>query len=146
MTKEINDLIQLLKNVADKLIQIQNITLNQSQILLSNEDEDNKVTLLEEMNRYKEELTGEMETIEKKFEERYFERRKGNIEKNVILVLQKNIQEILNLKKEVINLERTNVTIMQTKSKELLGPMKVIKNVNSAITAYKKFSKHSGSI
>ncbi|ONI40177.1 hypothetical protein AN640_01450 [Candidatus Epulonipiscium fishelsonii] len=142
MIKEIDDLIQLSKDVAGKLVQIQNITLNQRQVLLSNEEENNKVSLLEEMNRYKEELTIGMEEKENKFEELYFEVRKGNIENKVILVLQKNIQEILNLKEEIVNLEKTNVMIMQTKSRELLGPTKVIKNVNSAITAYKKFSKN----
>ncbi|OON98157.1 MAG: hypothetical protein ATN36_01350 [Epulopiscium sp. Nele67-Bin005] len=145
MTKQVSKLDELqliLKEVIEQLKDIEGITLNQHQILLSDMTQDEKLKILEEMANYKNEMTLKIEAEEDKFQDLYKEVRPQLTSKSYVAELQSKIKELLDLKDVIIKMETTSVEIMDKQVKNVLGKLNIPMNSNQALSQYKKFEKN----
>lgn len=137
-----NQLMQLLQKIYDLLEQINGITTNQTTVLLelrqSDESNDNGLDIIEDMVGYKETLMNELSRVEKEFDESYMPY-KGKInDPEQVELLQSAVERILNIKKQIVDAERNNVTIMNSFMSQKEARVAIPKQASQVTEAYKK--------
>lgn len=136
--------MEILFNQLDKidelLEQISVMTFNQATVLIQpNTDEEEKMNLLETMVNYKEEIINELEKVEGQFNNEYSKKREQICSnKDVIVKFKERVQKILDKKQSIQEMEENNVRTLCERNSVKLEPVKISKNPNDAVAAYKK--------
>ena len=130
-------LFETIEMIEEKLEQILQITNNQRAILLQKDASSETVGLLEEMAKYKESFTTEIESIETVFQEAY-NKQKENIQKEgKAQALRQHVENVLGLKETIIKAESQNVILMKEYMKNHLQPVKFQAAPDEVINQYK---------
>ena len=135
-------LLQLLKEIEDLLEQINGLTANQATILLrsveSLEEENEMLSILEDMVAYKEALITSVEEKEVAFEALY-NKDKGQITNpEDVKVFKHYVASILTKKEAIKEQEQSNVAIMKNRAASKVKPVELPKNAQQVTQAYKK--------
>ena len=132
-------LFNQLKEIDDLLDQISTITSNQTTILIdSNTEESEKITLIENMVTYKDELIDKLQQVEILFDKNYKEKREQVTDKKYITQFKQCVSHILIKKQEIQELEQNNVRIMQSQASKSREQIKIQKGAKEVVSAYKK--------
>lgn len=133
-------LFRQLDKIDELLEQISIITFNQTTVLMQpNTDEEEKMKLLETMVDYKEEIINELEKVEDQFNSEYTKKREQICSnKEVVVKFKERVQKILDKKQAIQEMEEKNVRTLCERSSVKLEPVKILKNPNEAVAAYKK--------
>ena len=135
-------LIQMLEKIHELLEQIYGITSNQTTVLLESGqeaiDEEAALKMMEDMVDYKEEIISKVNQLEEQFEKEY-EPYKGRInEPTYVKVFKKHVQDILDMKKNISEAERNNITILNSVMNKRSRKMNINKTAQEVSAAYKK--------
>ena len=136
------NVFEALRKIQELLNQINNITVNQATILLehltySNEDEQ-CINMIQEMVNYKDEVITELERVEQQFQQIYAAEKEELINNGQIKNVKKCVEEILNLKEDIVQREKENMRIMLMKSQKAEKVTKLPISHEQVIAAYKK--------
>lgn len=135
-----NELFGQLKAIDEILEQITTITANQTTVLLQStgENEDDDLSIIENMVSYKDELITKLVEIETLFDKSYKAKREQIKTSREIGEFKKCVASILEKKEKIQKLEKNNVTIMQTRAREIKKIIKIPKAAQEVAEAYKK--------
>ncbi|ONI45695.1 hypothetical protein AN642_01295 [Epulopiscium sp. SCG-B10WGA-EpuloA2] len=139
-TSKFNILDKKIQKVIEILTQIETITGNENQILSIN-NEDIHLDLIEEMSKTKQALTDEVESVEKEFETLYFDLKSllhAKENSAFVKILQDNIKKVLDLKNNIILLEKTNMDKIGRRLQEKFGTLEIPKSRSQIINSYKQ--------
>lgn len=134
-------LLVKLDSIIGLLEQINTITTNQMTVLLSRtleeSDEEEKLGLLEQMVEYKEELILEVEKVEIDFDVSYQEYKGKISNKEYISIFKEKVEYILEVKNRIVENEKSNLMIMQSKARRPKQVMSIPKSSKKVAELYK---------
>lgn len=135
------DLITQLLVIIDLLQQVNGITTNQMTVILESLEADSVPHIdevLEEMSKNKEEIIGAVEEKEIEFEKNYNEQKKSLTDKVYVANLQEKVKEIIELKEKILENEKSNMIIFESKMRKQKEVIELPKNPKKVIDTYKK--------
>lgn len=136
------DLVKILEEIQELLQQICSITANQTTVLLEQggtiEEEEEALSVLEQMVDYKDNLINLVEEKELKFERLYAENKTRISSPEEIKLFKHHVASILAKKEEIKEAEQANVAIMQGRVNRRVKQVELPKNAEQVIHAYKK--------
>ena len=134
-------LLAKLDKISELLEQINSITSNQTTVLLEKdveyEDDNSIIAVLEEMYNYKEQLIGDVERAEADFEKVYEPYRGKITDDSFAQLIKEKVKAILDLKQLIVDNEKTNMMIMQSRGKQLKQTMAIPNNPKKVSEQYK---------
>ncbi len=134
-------LLAKLDKINELLEQINSITSNQTTVLLEKklecEDKNSIIEVLEGMYNYKEQLIGDVESAEADFEKVYEPYRGKITDDSFIRLFKEKVKAILDLKQIIVENEKRNMMLMQSRGKQLKQTVAIPNNPKEVSDRYK---------
>ncbi len=139
------ELFQRLKAIIELLEQIKVLTDNQTTVLLSEEtsleNESGILDLVEEMATYKDELMTGLREQEDAFQKVYSLYKEDLASSSQLEEIQKLVGYILQMQEAIVEIEQSNLLLMQKRSKIKLDKVVLPKDNAKVTAAYQKQQK-----
>lgn len=135
-------LLEQLKVIKELMRQISGITSNQATVLLQQmtdeEADENSFFFIENMAACKEELMNKLEVVEEEFNIAYTNYKDHLKDKQEVELLKSHIKEVLRLKQEILDGEKSNFMLMQRQIRAIKKVETIHKSPMQVVDAYKK--------
>lgn len=136
------ELFKMLGQIYDLLEQISVITANQTTVLLQSsettEEANNALNLLNDMVNYKDEIMNRLILEEERFDNAYSRYRGKITDPTYMSMFKEWVERIMEKKKEIVEIEKNNVIVMQNISNKRIKRMSIPKDAKEVTMAYKK--------
>ncbi len=139
------ELYQRLEAIIELLEQIKTLTNNQTTVLLSEEttleEESILLDMIEQMAAYKDEMMTNLHEQEDAFQKVYGLYKESLAESPELVAIKKKVATILNLQEGIVEIEQSNLLLMQKRSKTKAEKVILPKNNAKVTEAYQKQQK-----
>lgn len=135
-----NTILTYLSQIESLLEQIENMTQNQTTILLHQLDskEDEALNIIEEIVSYKDKVIQELTQVEALFQESYKKNKETLLQSAQIKEIKERVTHILEAKERVTKHEQNNLRLLTSKVGKRPEKVEIKPTVQCAINAYKK--------
>lgn len=131
-------LLQKVEKIEGMLEQVNDLTCNQSTVLVASEEGIDIDEVLDEMSEYKEILIKQVEQLEIDFENTYKQYRENLTNKEEVEKLKTHISKILDIKKMIIENERKNMLLFQSRERQEREKLIISPTPKSVVEIYKR--------
>ena len=139
-----DELLNKLKRIIGLLEQINDITTNQTTLIMNEnaeQSESDLESIMEEMSHYKEQLMTQTEQEEDAFEKIYYAYRSQLVDKEEIKILKEKVSQVLEIKKKIIENENMNMLMVQNRNRQKSKINVIPQNPQRVAELYKKHIK-----
>lgn len=135
-----NQTMTYLKQIESLLEQIENITQNQTTVLLHQLDEDKEEALsyIEEMVNFKDKVIGELTEAEAAFQSGYHSCKEELISSGLIREVKNSVAKILETKERITRQEQNNLHLLNNKVGSKPERVEIRPNAYQVLSAYKQ--------
>ena len=135
-----NTILTYLNQIESLLEQIENMTQNQTTILLHQlgSEEGKALNVIEEIVGYKDEVIQELTQVEVLFQESYQSHREALIQSTLIKEVKERVARILETKERITRQEQNNLRLLTSKISSRPEKVEIKPSAQCVANAYKK--------
>ena len=135
-----NTILTYLNQIESLLEQIENMTQNQTTILLHQlgSEEGKALNVIEEIVGYKDEVIQELTQVEVLFQESYQKHREALIQSTLIKEVKERVARILETKERITRQEQNNLRLLTSKISSRPEKVEIKPSAQCVANAYKK--------
>ena len=135
-----NTILTYLNQIESLLEQIENMTQNQTTILLHQlgSEEGKALNVIEEIVGYKDEVIQELTQVEVLFQESYQSHREALIQSTLIKEVKERVARILETKERITKQEQNNLRLLTSKISSRPEKVEIKPSAQCVANAYKK--------
>lgn len=140
-----NTILTYLDQIESLLGQIENMTQNQTTILLHQlgNEADESLTIIEEIVGYKDEVIQELTRIEALFQESYKNNKEALLESTLIKEIKERVARILEIKERITKQEQNNLRLLSSKVSSKPEKVEIKPSAQCVANAYKQSQNRS---
>lgn len=140
-----NTILTYLDQIESLLGQIENMTQNQTTILLHQlgNEADEGLTIIEEIVGYKDEVIQELTRIEALFQESYKNNKEALLESTLIKEIKERVARILEIKERITKQEQNNLRLLSSKVSSKPEKVEIKPSAQCVANAYKQSQNRS---
>lgn len=140
-----NTILTYLDQIESLLEQIENMTQNQTTILLHQlgNEADESLTIIEEIVGYKDEVIQELTRIEALFQESYKNNKEALLESTLIKEIKERVARILEIKERITKQEQNNLRLLSSKVSSRPEKVEIKPSAQCVANAYKQSQNRS---